>query len=149
MLPFDRLFRIVDMALEQSIIQDEVFAQIGESEYLPKNFAFERFVEKGKFDELIGKASLVIGHAGIGVIMQCLQTKTPLLVLPRLFELGEHVNDHQVSTAKKFEELGHIVAFSESNFSEKLRSVKMFVPNERRPNVAGISRRVAAFMYSL
>lgn len=149
MLPFDRLFKLVDMAVENGQLSGEIFAQIGEGSYLPKNYRYERFVEKGEFDRLVDEASLVIGHAGIGVIMQCLEAKTPLLVLPRLAELGEHVNDHQVSTAKKFEELGHILTFDEHNLSEKLSELEGFVPKERRPNIEGVSARVAQFLATI
>ena len=146
MLPFDRLFRVIDDAVASGIIVDEVFGQIGESRYKPKNYAFTRFLEKEQFDKRVQEASLVIAHAGIGVIMQALESKTPLLVLPRRAELGEHVNDHQVSTAEKFESLGHVVAFEEQTLQDKLQKVQSFVPKPRSPNVAGVGARVADFL---
>ena len=38
-----------------------------------------------------------------------------MIIFPRRFELGEHRNDHQLATAKKFAELSNIyVAYTEA-----------------------------------
>jgi len=139
MLPFDRLFKLIDEAVGAEILTDEIQAQIGESSYLPKHYPYQRFVEKSVYDEYVAQASLVIAHAGIGVIMECIKCDTPLLVIPRRAELGEHVNDHQISTAEKFESLGHVMSFDEQNFKQKLVEVIDFSPKPRTPNVSGYS----------
>jgi UDP-N-acetylglucosamine transferase subunit ALG13 len=36
--PFDRLVRAVDEAFDNGAIDEEVFAQIGETSYRPRNF---------------------------------------------------------------------------------------------------------------
>ncbi|GAB2190228.1 glycosyltransferase [Sessilibacter sp. MAH2] len=149
MLPFDRLFKTIDKAVADGIITDTVFGQIGEGKYTPQHFKYERFVDKNDFDRYVLEANLVIGHAGIGVITQALDSKTPLLVMARLSEFGEHVNDHQVSTANKFEELGHVLSFDENNLTEKLQKVTSFIPKPRNPNVDGVGDRVAQFLGSL
>jgi UDP-N-acetylglucosamine transferase subunit ALG13 len=146
MLPFDRLFKIIDEAIESGTITDKVFGQIGEGSYEPKNFEFKRFLDKETFDDCISSARLVIGHAGIGVIIQALNSKVPLLVLARRADLGEHVNNHQIATANKFEELGHILSFEENNLKEKLTLVDDFIPTQRIPNIDAVGRRVAAFL---
>ena len=146
MSPFDRLFKIMDQAIEDGLIVDTVFGQIGESKYEPRNFAFERFLDKESYDEYLASAEFVIGHAGVGVIMQALESNLPLLVLPRRAELGECVNDHQVATAKKFETMGHLLSFDADNLEEKLKMIDSFVPKQRYPNIAGVGDRVAAFL---
>lgn len=149
MLPFDRLFKIIDDAVASGLIQEEVFDQIGDGNYEPKNFKYVRYLEKGEFDQYINSASLVIGHAGIGVIIQALSSNTPLLVLAREARLGEHVNDHQISTANKFEELGHILTFNEQTLGERLEQAKDFKPSPRKPNVEAVSREIGQFLSSL
>jgi len=149
MLPFDRLFQLIDAAITDGVITDQVYGQIGEGEYLPKNFEYSRFIDKVEFDERVLSANLVVAHAGIGVIMQALSSETPLLVLSRKAALGEHVNDHQVSTAKKFEELGHVVSFEEDTLVEKLEFIKTFKPAPRSPNVAGVGNEVSKFLATL
>ncbi len=149
MLPFDRLFRIIDEAVSQGVITEPVFGQIGEGKYEPQHFEFKRFVEKSEYDTLVQEADLVIGHAGIGVIIQALHSNTRLLVLARQSEFGEHVNDHQVSTAERFEQLGHVLSFNEDNLAEKLREVTTFTPKPRSPNVVGVGNAVANFLQTL
>ncbi len=149
MLPFDRLFRVIDEAVEKGTIKDDVFGQIGESKYEPRNYAFTRFIDKDEYDRRIRDAHVVVAHAGVGVIIQALQSNTPLLVLPRQASLGEHVNDHQISTARRFEELGHILTFDESTMEERLARVSQFVPKPRTPNVSGVGERVSSFLSEL
>lgn len=50
---------------------------------------------------LVERAALVIGHAGMGTIITCLEIGCPVVVLPRRADLGEHRNDHQIATCKR------------------------------------------------
>ena len=145
--PFDRLVKAVDEAIGNNIINEEIFAQIGESSYRPRNFEFVTSLDKGLFDNWIQKASSIISHAGMGIIMMALDNEKPLLVMPRLKKYGEVVNDHQVSIARKFEELGHIlVAYQEENLPEKVKLLKTFVSRPRENQAHQISDRIAGFL---
>lgn len=148
MLPFDRLIRTVDEAIVSGIIKEPVFGQIGESSYLPKNFQYERFLDTENYNSQFDKASLVIGHAGIGVIVTALSKNVSLLIMARQKEFGEHVNDHQVSTASKFEALGHVLTFEPDTLKQKLELVKDFEPTPRVPNAAGLGDKIANFLSS-
>ncbi len=154
MLPFDRLFRIVDQAVAgrvfaQAGFDGPVFAQIGDSKYEPKHCKFSRFIDKDDFDRRVAASSLIIGHAGIGVITAALEHKIPLLVLARRAAFGEHVNDHQVSTAVEFERLGHLMSFEEETLAQKLQSVRHFVPKPRVPNAGAVGARIGVFLNGL
>ncbi|MDY5963587.1 MAG: glycosyltransferase, partial [Peptostreptococcus porci] len=70
---FDRLLKQIDVLIEKNVIQDEVFAQIGNSSYTPVSYGFKRFLSKFEFDEIIKKSSLVLTHAGTGSIMTALK----------------------------------------------------------------------------
>src|SRR5512143_1471526 len=100
--PFDRLVSAVDNLIEQGLIAEEVFAQVGETSYQPRNFEAVPTLEKGSFDAQIKQATAIIGHAGIGTISCALGNGKPLLVMPRLSKYGEVVNDHQVAIAGRF-----------------------------------------------
>ena len=66
-------------------------------------------------------ADAVVAHAGIGTILTALELGKPLLVMPRRAEFGEHRNDHQLATARRFAELGSvIVAFDETELAGRL-----------------------------
>jgi exopolysaccharide biosynthesis glucuronosyltransferase PssE len=98
-LPFDRLVRAVD-AWAGERMRADVFAQIGPSQYRPQHIEFRAFVQPPEFRRLVEGADAVVAHAGMGSIITALELAKPLIVMPRRAELGEHRNDHQLSTAR-------------------------------------------------
>ncbi|MBN2590396.1 MAG: hypothetical protein JXA96_11085 [Sedimentisphaerales bacterium] len=145
--PFDRLVKALDECLDSGIIDEEIFGQIGESSYKPRNFKSIDFLGKKEFDNALMEASKVIGHAGIGIIRTALENNKPLLVMPRLKKYHEVVHDHQVEIARKFEKLGHIlVAYSEQELSAKAQELKRFVPNRREVQIDSVVRRISEFL---
>lgn len=146
-LAFDRLVLAVDELVAKELIDDEVFAQIGFSNYIPKYMKYEKLMEKEHFDSVLASASALIGHAGMGSISMALNHNKPLLVMPRLEKHGEHVNDHQLHTAKKFEQLGHVLAaYDNDELAEKIAQLKTFTPKARVPNRQGVADRIGAFL---
>ncbi len=148
-LPFDRLMRTIDRSVADGIIREDVFGQIGDGRYEPRHFRFARFLAKEDFDARICAASLVIGHAGIGTIMQTLESGKPLLVLPRRKEFGEVVNDHQLVTAEKFEKLGHLVSFDEETFATQLERVRLLPVKARHADPQQVAERIDRFLRGL
>ncbi|MCH7557416.1 MAG: hypothetical protein IIB56_08160 [Planctomycetes bacterium] len=148
--PFDRLVKTVDQALDGRLVNEEIFAQIGETSYKPLNFESVVSLEKNLFDKRLREASSVISHAGMGTITMALKNHKPLLVMPRLKRYREHVNDHQVATARKFEELGHILAvYDAKDLPNGIRKLKNFVPRERKANPEAVADRIHRFLNSL
>jgi len=150
LFPFDRLVRAIDDAVETGVIDQPVFAQIGKTSYTPRNMDFTESLDKLTFDKKVTDAAYIISHAGIGSITIALEQKRPLLVMPRLKRYKEHVNDHQVATAKEFEKLGHIlVAYDTSDLPESIRQLKTFIPKERKANPEAVADRIRCFLDSL
>lgn len=148
--PFDRFVRAVDNIFDQGLIDEEIFAQIGETSYKPRNFESVASLEKKVFDERFKKASSVISHAGVGTITVALKNHKPLLVMPRMKRYKEHVNDHQVATAQKFEELGHILAvYDVKDLPNGIRKLKDFIPRKRKASPDAIAERIRRFLNSL
>jgi UDP-N-acetylglucosamine transferase subunit ALG13 len=148
--PFDRLVKAVDNVFGENLIDEEIFAQIGETTYKPGSFESVTSLEKKTFDEYLKKASGIIGHAGIGTIVMALDNHKPLLVMPRLKKYGEVVNDHQAAFARRFSELGHILAvFDVEDLPDGIRRLKNFVPTERKTNPEVIIDRIRHFLDSL
>lgn len=100
-LPFDRLVRGIDEWAEKSSPVD-IFGQIGPGSYKPKNFSFKDFISPVEFNDKILKADLIVAHAGMGSILTALQYCKPIIIFPRRASLGEHRNEHQLATAKRF-----------------------------------------------
>lgn len=144
---FDRLVKAVDEAIQAELIQEEVFAQIGPGNYQPKYMHFVQTLNKDEYDTTVSQCTALISHAGMGSISIGLKMKKPLLVMPRLYKYGEHVNDHQLHTARKFEELGHVlVAYDTDELPDKIKQLKTFVPKPRVPNRQGVIDRITTFL---
>lgn len=119
-LPFDRLICAVD-DWAGSAPGREVFAQIGPSRKTPRHIAHAQFVSPEECSERMAAADAIVAHAGIGTILTALELGKPVLVMPRQAELGEHRNDHQLATARRFAALGKVdVAFDEIELAARL-----------------------------
>lgn len=99
---FDRLIEAVDDLVKYS--DEIVFGQIGNSNYIPQNYDYKRFLNKKEFNHSLEKAELVITHSGVATIMEAIKFGKPVIVVPRLEKYGEHVDDHQTQIAEAFEE---------------------------------------------
>ena len=134
--PFERLIREVDRLKAEGIIQDDVFAQIGPSEYLPAHLMWKRFLDKDEFDARIRDCDVLITHAGEGSIMTGLLLRRYVIAVPRYAALGEHVSDHQLEIARALEKQNHIVnvedirMLSEAVTSVKERPLKPYVSEQ-------------------
>lgn len=128
---FDRLIRTID---EWAGVngRTDIFAQTGPSDYRPRHIRTERFIDATEFRERVEAASLVISHAGMGSIITALELGKRIIVMPRRASFGEHRNDHQLATAKRFAEQGAImVVFSEQELIDRLNRLQGLNETER------------------
>lgn len=148
--PFTRLVKAVDAAVANSLIDDEVFAQIGDDSYVPQHIEFVRTMEKNEYDHYANEASALISHAGMGSISLALSLNKPLLVMPRITAYKENINDHQVDTAKRFEALGHILAaYDTVQFSKIIAHLHKFQPTRRTTHVDAVASRLRRYLEML
>ena len=100
-LGFDRLVLAIDKICKEcpDVL---VFGQIGPGKYTPKYFKYKRSLSLAEYSNYFDEANIVISHAGMGTIINCLVNNKPLILVPRLAEYNEHRNDHQLATIKKF-----------------------------------------------
>lgn len=118
-LPFDRLIRIIDKLAPQ--LDEEIVAQVYKCGFSPQNIKTVDFLAPDEFNVLFDKARLIISHAGMGTILSALQKEKPIIVFPRIAALGEHRNEHQLATARKFKEMGTVnVAMNEEELTSML-----------------------------
>lgn len=144
---FDRLIKSVDQAIDEGYITEQVYAQIGQSTYKPRNFEAKPFFDKSIFDKHLSQSSAMIAHAGMGTITMAIQYNKSLLAMPRLKKYGEVVNDHQLGIARKFEEFGHIlVAYDEFQIPEKIKQLKTFIPRQRSACPQTIAESIGNFL---
>jgi UDP-N-acetylglucosamine transferase subunit ALG13 len=105
----NRLLKKIDDLIESEVITEEVFAQIGQSDYQPRHYRFARFLGKEEFDQMINRCSILISHSGVSTIILGMKHEKPIIVFPRLEKYGEHVDDHQMEIAKSFADLNYVL----------------------------------------
>ena len=130
-MPFDRLVKTVDQwAIENS--RDDVFAQIGQSEYHPSHMLWTKFLDPDEFKRKYDAATVIVAHAGTGSIITALQLGKPILVMPRRAKLRETRNDHQIATSKKFLRFDSVeVAWDENELLTKLTGIDKLRGSQR------------------
>ena len=144
---FDRLLRKIDELIDQGIITDEVFAQIGASGYSPQNFEYTRFMDRGEFADCIENASLIITHGGTGVIIGAVKKGKKVIAVPRLAQFGEHVDDHQLQLLQQFDDLGIICScYDVEKLDESIREVQNKIYKPYVSNTQAIIDSIEEFL---
>ena len=122
-MPFDRLVKSIDQWARINS-RDEIFAQIGQSEYEPSNMQWTQFLSPEEFKHKYEAATLIVAHAGTGSLITALQLGKPILIMPRRASLRETRNDHQVATSEQFRRFASVtVAWDENELIEKLATI--------------------------
>jgi UDP-N-acetylglucosamine transferase subunit ALG13 len=101
--PFDRLLKAVDLGIERRIFPLETLVQRGHSNYAPERCPSVPFLPYDEMVRALQSAEVVIAHAGVGTLLQCLHQKKIPILYPRRARLGEHVDDHQIMFAQVIE----------------------------------------------
>ena len=103
-----------------------------DTEYEPHSLEVLPHLASDRFQQVLGEADVVVGHAGMGTILSALVAGKPLLVMPRRGALRETRNDHQVATARRMAELGLVrAALDEQELRRALDDVDRLTPARR------------------
>ena len=122
-LPFDRLIRALD-AWAGNNPREEVFAQIGNTDYEPRFMSWERAITPDQFRSFMTDCQVTVAHAGMGTIISAVELGKPVVVMPRLAKFGEHRNDHQLATVSRLSHLnGLAVVNTDDELASALRAV--------------------------
>lgn len=128
---FDRLLIYFDKLIDENVIKgDDVFAQIGYSNYNPRNFKFVDFMSGDQALYTIRKANLIVTHAGTGSIINSLKLRKKIIVVPRKSELKEHIDDHQNEIAESFKSRNFVkVARTYNQLKKQIIDIEKFKPS--------------------
>lgn len=122
---FNRLLKKLDEIVENGNIKDEIFAQIGYSDYKPKNYKYKDFIDREQFKDIMAKSDIVIAHGGTGAIITAVKQGKKVIAVPRLAKYGEHVDDHQIQLVTEFESSGIISAIYDlDKLEEELLTIR-------------------------
>jgi UDP-N-acetylglucosamine transferase subunit ALG13 len=130
---FDRLIVWIEILLQENWIQEKIVVQYGNCTYFPDGIEAHKLLPAVEFKELAMAANLVIGHCGEGTLLLAEKIKAPYILVPRMSELKEHVDNHQLELANKLVDTGVPIAFS-------VEALLEFVRNPVRVDFSVLSR---------
>lgn len=124
---FNRLVSYMDEWA--SLHDEEVVIQSGFSTYEPKSAKYSKLYPYKTMVELVDKARIVITHGGPSSFIMPLQIGKVPVVVPRMKEFDEHVNDHQLDFARAVaERQGNIIVIEDvTKLSETLDNYETIV----------------------
>ncbi len=148
---FNRLLKAVDELCEKGTVDaEDVFAQIGYSDYLPKNFSYKKFLDRDEFSVEMSKAEIVITHGGTGAIIGAVKKGKKVIAVPRRAKYGEHVDDHQLQLVGQFKELDLICECDDAEkIGEALENVKNTTYKSYVSNTKTIVESIEQYIKSL
>lgn len=148
---FSRLLAEVDRQIGNGTIREKVVVQAGHTAYASENMEIFSFIPKEQMESLILEARIVITHAGVGSILECLRLGKKTIAAARLRAFREHTNDHQLEILKVFGDQGCILALNQvSDLHEALLKaesfeVPPFVSNQSR-FLAGLEKHIDSLL---
>ena len=118
-------------------LAEQVFAQIGNSNYIPRHMDWVRLTSPALFREKCQTAELMVSHAGIGSILLAIELQKPIIAMPRRAHLNEHRNDHQMATVRRLQEKAGIeVIYDAESLDEAIRHNRASVTRLPGPTAA-------------
>ena len=117
--PFNRIIDYVISLKEnlKEIKSEKIIIQLGQTKLLKsdierieslENIIIYDMLKPEKMKDIIKNSDIIITHAGVGTIMECLEMGKEIIVVPRKVENLEHVNNHQEEIAFEMEKKGFL-----------------------------------------
>lgn len=126
---FIRLLEAIQKNIDNKVITDEVIVQAGFTKFESKDMKVLDLIDKEELSKLQDRADLIITHGGVGSIISSLKKGKKVIVVPRLKKYGEHVNNHQIQIARRFEQEGYVKHVINLKHLEKvIKSIDSFTP---------------------
>lgn len=106
---FPRCLKMVEELIDTLHPEHDFIAQLGNTKYRSDKIKCLDFVPETEFKELIGKADIVITHAGSGALFSAIRQGKKAIAVARLHKYKEMANDHQTELVRKLTEGGYIL----------------------------------------
>lgn len=117
--PFNRIIDYI-ISLKENLKElqgEKIIIQLGQTKLLKsenerieklENIIIYDMLKPEKMKDIIKDSDIIITHAGVGTIMECLEMYKEIIVVPRKVENLEHVNNHQEEIAFEMEQKGFL-----------------------------------------
>jgi UDP-N-acetylglucosamine transferase subunit ALG13 len=138
-LPFNRMVDLVSRLKARGDIHEDLVIQTGIGGLSPEGLTtFETL----PFDSMLSylrEADIVICHGGTGSLITALREGCRVVVMPRLFEKGEHYDDHQKEITRAFAARGLVAqANTLEELAIALKTVRGRAPVSATTNPSGL-----------
>ena len=144
---FNRLLKKIDELIENNGIKEEVFAQIGYSDYKPLNYKYKEFLDREEFKNIMKSCHIVITHGGTGAIITAVKKGKKIIAVPRIAKYGEHVDDHQIQIITQFDEMNIINAcLNVEKLSDEIKSIDEIEFDTYKSNTSVIIESIKYFI---
>lgn len=128
-LPFDRMINSVAKLKNDGHIPERVLAQVGLGGAAPSGIETVETLKLSEMTAVLKDADLVICHGGTGSLITALREQCRVVAMPRLFELGEHYDNHQAEITSAFEQRGLVVCVrDEADLNSAIQRARAAVP---------------------
>lgn len=149
-MDFKRPLIEIEKLLKVGIIKDEVIVQSGHTPFQSEYMKIIPFIPINELLELYKKADLIISQGGTGSIIKGVRLGKKIILIPRLFKLNEHVDDHQTELALEMGKNGYVLPwFEDDSLEELLEKVKIFTPKVFQSDNSKISEFLINYIDSI
>ncbi|MBQ3408227.1 MAG: exopolysaccharide biosynthesis protein [Clostridia bacterium] len=144
---FTRLLEAIQSNIDNNVIQEEVIVQAGFTKFQSDDMKIFNLIDKNELSELQDRADLIITHGGVGSIISSLKKGKKVIVVPRLKKFDEHVNNHQLQIARRFEQEGYVkYVINIKNLEKVIKSIDKFVPRKYESDESNIITIIENFI---
>lgn len=124
---FSRCLEMVEQLIDEMHPNHEFIAQLGNTKYESSKIKCLEYIPEIEFKEMIGKADVVITHAGSGALFSAIKQGKKTIAVARLKKYKEMLNDHQTELVRKLSEDGYILDGTYS-IIEAWKKLDEFIP---------------------
>ncbi len=108
-MPFDRMINDIDALKNQGLINEEVFAQVGESDIAPSTMSVKQTLTQETLNGHLKESKIAIVHGGSGSMLGAIRFGCIVIAMPRRADMGEHYDDHQFELVGAFRDMGLVI----------------------------------------
>ena len=129
-------------------LKEEVIAQIGYIDNPPRHIKWFQYLNFMEILEYFKQASMIIGHGGVGTVINAVTYGKPLILVPRSSGQGEHIDDHQVELARELKNMeGLFVVEDIDNLRATILKVRSLIEaKEVEPRFSPERARLLSFI---
>lgn len=121
--PFNRLMQWIDNLIKQNDLnpeQEKIVVQYGSCTIVPERVKGYAVLKETAWLTLVEQARLIVAHCGEGSMDLLASIDKPFILVPRVYKLKEHVDDHQVELAQELAKLGIPIANTQADLADFL-----------------------------